>query len=889
MLILARNKITKKISYVKFFVYFFIITILLLSFLNYYESKILSFIKKDIVIRSKIKEFGIGGINRDTNKKDILYSFVKNLPYNILPISTFDTMYLDINFQNFEKLKIDKKRSLKKKYINSEEVSWVKGRIKFKNKSLMSNIRIKGDLLDHVATKKISLRVNIINDGIYNMKKFSLQSPKTRDFHYEEIFNKLLSLIGLKSPKSFYVKLIVNGDSWGNMYLQEHPSESYTNNLSKPYGPLYKLSYLFSFYNDDLFWSNNENLLYSTPKLLDLYSQPEKNYLLLDEISWAKYISVSFLLKCWHGNTDKNLRFYFNPINKKFEPISFNNSCGQTYKNQNSKFLPNVNEFIFRLIKIQSFRKILIQEIEEWLNNPNYISHLKEIQIYEKDLRKKLSIDAKFLEPINVSTEHLKNVLKWLRDNDNFNYESSNNYSFDRDNFNLTEELKKINGLSSNKNKFLPYINYKNRNYKLIIFNYNKKLYDIKYILLNLKNKKKQKIKFKNLNFLESDNFLSIDLNNLTNENLNQILDIKLVYIDKENPNFEIITRDLNLHIDYSSTFFSKTQSEQNSIKLDNNNIKYIKEIFFVDESKKIIQAKENQNIYINKSIILPPNYEFIVDKGVNLIFSPDASLIANNKIKIIGDHKKPVKFSGINNNSWPGFLILANNKKVLIDSLIVENATGKNIFGFNYTGGFTLHRAKNFIMKNVTFINSSGEDALNIIESNGLVKNLLVKNTKSDALDLDFSIVDIDDSSFINIGSSTGADAIDTSGSKVKIKNIEIQNVKDKAISIGEGSIINIKNVKINNALVGMAVKDSSKVEGNDIKFSNTKLANVMTFIKKDYFDGSTVNLSNVEFKNNLFVNQKKSSLIINEKVISSSNLDVKQLYKTVMKSNKN
>ena len=85
-------------------------------------------------------------------------------------------------------------------------------------------------MLDHVATKKISLRINTIDGGIFNMKKISLQSPKTRDFHTEQIFNNLLNFVGVFVPKSFYVKLIVNGDSWGNMYLQEHPSETFTNN-----------------------------------------------------------------------------------------------------------------------------------------------------------------------------------------------------------------------------------------------------------------------------------------------------------------------------------------------------------------------------------------------------------------------------------------------------------------------------------------------------------------------------------------------------------------------------------------------------------------------------------------------------------------------------------
>jgi len=256
--------------------------------------------------------------------------------------------------------------------------------------------------------------------------------------------------------------------------------------------------------------------------------------------------------------------------------------------------------------------------------------------------------------------------------------------------------------------------------------------------------------------------------------------------------------------------------------------------------------------------------------------------------MNINGETNNPVIFSGINDNFWPGFIVLANNEDIYIKSLIIRNTTGKNILGFDFRGGFTLHRAKNFKMENVSIFKSLSEDAINIIESNGIIENLNVINTKSDALDVDFSKVDIFSSNFKNIGSSTGADAIDLSGSTVNIKKVNIKNVKDKAISVGENSLSDIKNVIIENSLVGIAVKDSSKVKGENINFSNINIANVMTYIKKDYFDGSKVNLSNIKFSKDLFINQKNSSLIVNERIIKPENLDVKKLYKTVMKSNK-
>ena len=120
-MLLAKKKNIKKNFSFKFFFYILTSILLLLIVLIYNENKIISFVKKDIIVRSKIKELGIGGVNRNVNKKDIFFSFLNNLPYNILPINTFETLHLDINFKSYEQLKKDKNKALKEKQIVLQE------------------------------------------------------------------------------------------------------------------------------------------------------------------------------------------------------------------------------------------------------------------------------------------------------------------------------------------------------------------------------------------------------------------------------------------------------------------------------------------------------------------------------------------------------------------------------------------------------------------------------------------------------------------------------------------------------------------------------------------------------------------------------------------------
>ena len=75
-------------------------------------------------------------------------------------------------------------------------------------------------------------------------------------------------------------------------------------------------------------------------------------------------------------------------------------------------------------------------------------------------------------------------------------------------------------------------------------------------------------------------------------------------------------------------------------------------------------------------------------------------------------------------------------------------------------TGGVTFYKT-NVELKNVNFLGSSAEDALNIVHSNYRLENVLITNCNSDAFDSDFSTGKISHSKFKNIK----GDALDFSG----------------------------------------------------------------------------------------------------------------------------
>ena len=63
-----------------------------------------------------------------------------------------------------------------------------------------------------------------------------------------------------------------------------------------------------------------------------------------------------------------------------------------------------------------------------------------------------------------------------------------------------------------------------------------------------------------------------------------------------------------------------------------------------------------------------------------------------------------------------------------------------------------------------------------------------------------------------------SGNDAIDISGSQVVIRNSRITGAGDKAISVGEKSLLEAERVDIGQSKIGIAVKDGSDFTGTTI-----------------------------------------------------------------------
>jgi hypothetical protein len=172
----------------------------------------------------------------------------------------------------------------------------------------------------------------------------------------------------------------------------------------------------------------------------------------------------------------------------------------------------------------------------------------------------------------------------------------------------------------------------------------------------------------------------------------------------------------------------------------------------------------------------------------------------------------------------------------------------------------------------------SSAEDAINIIQSEFSFTKIKFYQTDSDAFDGDFTNGRIKDCSF----TAVGGDALDFSGSTIQVEQSEFSNIGDKAVSVGEQTILSIKNSTIENTNIGIASKDLSVVSAESIIIDEARFAALAAYTKKPQYGPASLTAKKVEIRNSEkpALCQIDSFLILNGSSIPGEEIDVESLY---------
>ena len=223
-----------------------------------------------------------------------------------------------------------------------------------------------------------------------------------------------------------------------------------------------------------------------------------------------------------------------------------------------------------------------------------------------------------------------------------------------------------------------------------------------------------------------------------------------------------------------------------------------------------------------------------------------NGEIITSDNLKVsIDKDNRTLKFEQNNSTEW----VLLKNLSLkdwnieFVGSLQVSQSSGEQRFNeAGLTGCLNFYNTK-FNNVDISVSNGGCEDSLNIVKSRGNLDEIKIIEAFADAVDIDFSNLSINNL----IVNKAGNDCFDVSSGHYKIIRANLHECVDKGISVGEHSILNLDQVDVLSANIGVSSKDSSKVDISTAKFTSVSIC-LEAKQKKQEFGGASLQLGKLE-----------------------------------------
>lgn len=689
---------------------------------------------------------------------------------------------------------------LKKKFKATINVKLENGN----NCKFRGTIRQQGDTWDHIKlindgnNVARSLSVSLDTGNINGVTKFYLFLKGTRSVD-EVFFVELLRKLNFLAPKSFIVKTSISGFS-DEMIFQEKIAKEFLESMSRREGPLFEGRDIFRW----TLKNGSDNFLISkldsVKQINSVWAKKGENYNQISNFSLTKI--NKYFLSSNIAEVKNNAYINFPVIN--LDPKYFSNN--------NEDYEQIINKFHIMMFASSGLHGLNSNNRKFYWNS---IKNFFEPIYYDGDLW----IEELDLKKINYNVYNYPNELNWKK--------LIIQLISDIENINIRDFYENLKTLDPYQTEKLVSLKTK------IIINNLILLKDSYKQLLNQTSLKENR----NLDiYEEAEQTYSIIRKNKNLKN-------NFLIFKNEADNKYLNCSDKNLIVDCEEIIFDEKEKYKLLSDPVTKNNKTYHFIGYLTKANKDKQEKyfKNQNMFLNQ--INVNNSIFLYDDGIKPEWDENNSIL---KIEQINENSRAYFSGGNLVNLNIIFVGLASK-----NNLIYEN----NYESEDRIDSRGLTGCLNFVdvfFKNTSIrsSNTNCEDAINIINSNGQIDNIEVSKTAFDGIDLDFSNLDINK---VSVESSDN-DCIDVSYGNYNFKNTLVYNCGDKGFSIGEKSFVEIESLKIHNSEIGLASKDSSTSNLNNLKINKVNTC-IAIYRKKQEFFGSSVKLKN--FNCEVFINK--------------------------------
>jgi hypothetical protein len=810
-----------------------------------------------------------------------------------------ETLYIGITPADIGKITAKREEALRLGILLASNADYVPATIRVGHDEIPVELRLKGDWIDHIAHNKWSFRVRTLDENyVFGMHVFSLQDPSTRSFLDEWLLLENLRREDVLAPRYFFVRVVLNGEYKGIYALEEGFSRELLEAQQRREGPIIR-------YDEDLVWEyrafyddqvipRGVNEFYiidefqsgrteSDPTLAAqrdvavgmlraLWTGERTAGEVFDLDAMGDFLALTDLWSAPHGLIWHNLRYYYNPITTRLEPIAFDSDA--LAGEQDMVGLPESAFYHDPALQAAYVRSL-------WrISQTGYIENLeKQLGAQYEALRGVLEPEfgADVLTPpwdlLRRRQELLRQTLHPYQTVYAYRQQSSPESLTLIDVGNLLELPLEIVAIDIN-GTLIP----AERDWvgpesaELLVPLDAGDPGDV--VLLPLA----PDATYMNYVHLQipSSTLLAEGAGDMTI--VTRLWGLTEQHADKVLPG-------------YPTPLAQGPLPELPTVSEVLAQHPYLEPVR--DEKMLYVDAGTWD---VNGNLILPRSYGLRLSPGTTLRFGRDNYLLASGPLDFRGTADAPIVLEPIaasdlvssqgsvegtqpDAGEWSGVVVLGAASPSIWNYVTVERTSAIDQEGWVLTGGVTFYESP-IRMANSRILDSQGEDGINVIRTEFEFLHSEFSGSASDAFDADFGQGTIRDSSFHDIV----GDAIDLSGSDVRIERVKLLNVADKGVSVGEASQLDAYDVRMENVGLGIVSKDLSKATIKEAAIANARVAGLAAYIKKPAYGPATLIASSVQFvempPERYTLVQTGSWLELEGRRIEGTDVDVDALY---------
>ncbi len=812
-------------------------------------------------------------------------------------IPTVPDLVIDVPFREISKLYQKRQEALAIGHLVQGPDDFVNGDVQSDGRTIPVKLRLKGDWTDHLNGRKWSFRVRVRGgDHLFGMRRFSIQNPLTRGFQSELMYFELLNGLGLMTPRYQFVNVVLNGEPMGLMALEEFFAKELLEYRERREGVIVR-------FDESLVWDARDSLSGETvgwngsfddyrnapidgigstriaasavlteqfrvaQGLLKGFSDgrmPASQ--VFDAQQLGRFIAASDVMGAWHATRWANLRFYLNPVTLRLEPVPFDATLHEGYFDARS--IVNGEPILIDMLRDPVVWREYLATLELLLN-------LARENVLQSNLQ---AVEGQWLPLLRTEFRTLGEFpLDYLLPRSEALYAGMRQLAESGD---------------TRPSYFLPF----EPGLYPILAHFEIHA-DAGGKSLQIENAIPKDVSVARVDWVNDatgerqpavEAALPIAVPPRGIGSMGQRFQVRLLQAPAGDEwQLETVSR-INGRSWVATARPKKAERALGASPLPVADLEeqLVRHAFLVaDDAGKIVRVKSGDWI-VSSNIVIPGGSKLVIGAGTTLRFATDAAIVSFGRVEMTGTDTAPVSLLPANAESWPGLVVMNAAGVSTLSHVIVSRTRSVSMPGWSLTGGANFYYS-DVRIENSRFLNSRGEDALNIIHSGFEIHETLFKGSSSDALDADFSRGSVTASHFENIGRLGGGDAIDVSGSDLTIDSVEFVAVADKSLSIGERSEMTATNVSIRGTGTGVASKDGSLVTIRDSQIAAAGFAAMTAYAKKTEYGPARLVADNVTVTatSTPVIAQNQSRIIVDGVDAETRDIDVDALYETIMR----